>query len=740
MLKIRLNGVVQGVGFRPFIYRLARQLALKGWILNSSSGVEIAAQGTATALESFLARIPRELPPGARIQEMQVREEPDEYFRDFSIRSSRDSEGSTLVSPDLAICADCTRELFNHPDHRYRYPFINCTNCGPRYTIIENLPYDRPRTSMQFFPLCDFCGSEYLDPLNRRFHAQPVACADCGPQLALLDNNLNPVAGEPIAKTAALLKAGKIVAIKGIGGFHLACDPLQPEVVVKLRQLKNRPHKPFAVMCRPELAGELVRMTQEHIRTLSSPQAPILILPKQDIFPLAEEVAPGNPNLGIFFPYAPHHLLLMAEDIPWLIMTSGNLNNEPVAAEEHELQGLCDYFLSHNRPILNRCDDSVLLPTATGDIFLRRSRGYVPSPLPLPFGIRPTLGCGAELKLTFALGKGEQVFISPYLGNDNNKRTYNFYLETLHNFQRWFRIQPELMACDLQPDFFTTGLAEESGLPLVRVQHHFAHIASVMAEHRLNEPVLGVAYDGTGYGTDGAIWGGEILKVEYTGYQRLFHLQYLPLPGGDAAIRRPIRIAYAYALALGLDTALFSELTDMERVVIAKQVETGFNVFRTSSMGRLFDAVATMLGLFPEISFEAQSALALEFLCHDLPILDQPPYPCEIRDNDILIAPILSGLMEDIKRAKKKEQIAARFHRTIMDFTLQALQRARKTTGLTKVVLAGGVMQNKIIFTGLVRSLTENGFQVYTPGWLSPNDEAISLGQLVIANAMQRGR
>ncbi|MDA3813133.1 MAG: carbamoyltransferase HypF, partial [Candidatus Cloacimonetes bacterium] len=714
--------------------------------------------------------IKNELPPAAEIIDFQYKEFPDKNYKTFEIRMSSISEGSTLISPDLAVCEDCINEFNNPDDTRFQYAFINCTNCGPRYSIIEDTPYDRPVTSMKSFVMCDYCKGEYKDPLNRRFHAQPVACPQCGPQLQFLDRDLSPISGDPIKNTITALQQGKIIGVKGIGGFHIACDATNEKAVELLRQRKNRPHKPFAVMCNETNISDIVKINDKQHKLLKSPDAPIVILPKvsnnfvckpqhNDLVPkpqfgnafyhlcqtgvcehdeqyvlIAQNVAPQNPNIGVFLPYAPHHFQFVNKEFPFVIMTSGNNSNEPIARKEQELQNLCDCFLTHNRPILNRSDDSIILPAKEHYIIIRRSRGFVPSPIKLPFKTVPTLGCGAELKLTFSLSKNDDLFLSPYIGNSGSKETMDFYFETYEKYIKWFKFKPELIACDLQPDFATTRFAEQTKLPIVQVQHHHAHISAIMAEHQLDEKVIGVSYDGTGYGTDGAIWGGEIFIADHSNFNRVFHLNYMPLPGGDAAIKHPVRIAYAYSIAAGANTELIKGLSDMERNVIQKQLQNNFNVFQTSSMGRLFDCVSAMLGLFPSITFEAQSAMALEFLCGNESVSDSKPYKFEINKDTIDIRPIILEVSKDIQNGIDNKVISKRFHITIIEFTLAVIKKVSVTSGLNKVVLSGGVMQNRILLDGLIEALTRNNFTVYSPRYLSPNDGSISVGQVMIAN------
>ncbi|RLC53889.1 MAG: carbamoyltransferase HypF [Candidatus Cloacimonadota bacterium] len=734
MKKIRINGIVQGVGFRPFVYKLAIEEKLQGFVLNDTNGVKIEIEGNLQAIERFEKRIKLEAPPAALIDYYKSEQFPDAGYTEFNIKLSAKTDGSTRISPDLAVCNDCMNEFNDPGDPRYQYAFINCTNCGPRYSIIQETPYDRPVTSMKSFAMCEYCESEYKDPLNRRFHAQPIACPVCGPQLSFFDHEMNPVPGDPIDNCNNNLKSGKIVGIKGIGGFHIACDATNSKVINELRSRKNRPDKPFAVMVHLNAIKQIVNVSDEQIELLKSAAAPILILPKKVKSPLASNVAPNNPNIGVFLPYAPHHFQIVTEQLPFVIMTSGNMRDEPIAIDKKVLSGLCDCFLSHNRPILNRSDDSIILPADQKNIVLRRSRGIVPSQMKLPFNIIPTMGTGAELKLSFAITKNEDLYLSPYLGNSGSKETMDFYKETLTKYKKWFRLEPELIACDLQPDFATTRFAEQSKLPIVKVQHHHAHVAAIMAEHQLNEKVIGISFDGTGFGTDKNIWGGEILIADYDNFERAYHLEYMPLPSGDAAIKHPIRIAFAYLKAAGINPDFLTGISEIEQKIITKQLENNFNIFQTSSMGRLFDCVAAMLNLYPAITFEAQSAMALEFLCNYESILNEKSYSFKIENGKIKIFQMLNEIVADIKSNIPHKTIAKRFHKTILDFTLEALIKIRAESGLNKIVLSGGVMQNKIILCGLDEILSKNDFEVFLPERIPPNDGSIAVGQVMVAN------
>jgi hydrogenase maturation protein HypF len=591
---------------------------------------------------------------------------------------------------------------------------------------------------MNDFYMCGFCRSEYENPSNWRFHAQPVACPDCGPQLSFLDSNLNTIEGDPITNCLQMLENGKIVGIKGIGGFHIACDANNVDTLLELRRRKNRPAKPFAVMCSEDSLRHIVVCPDFSLELLISPQSPIVLLPKSQESPIADSVSPRNNKLGVMLPYAPHHLQLFSHSFNskplFLVMTSGNLNDEPIAKSEVELKGLCDFYLTHNRPILNRCDDSVATPVLNDFLMLRRSRGYVPSPLMLPFKTIPTVGTGAELKISFCLADNGLFYLSTYIGNNNSKATEDFYAEMLAKYENWFRIKPELVGCDLHPDYLTTRFAQDMKLPLVKAQHHHTHIAAVMAENKLDEPVIGISYDGTGYGEDGAIWGGEIFTADYSGFDRKYHLAYMPLPGGDAAVTHPVRIAYAYLSSSGIESDFLKGISKFEKDVISKQVSNKFNVFQTSSLGRLFDCVSAMLGLFSEISFEAQSAIALEQLCDISSVEKVTPYPYQLSTGEIHIKSLLQAITDDINQDSDMHLIACRFHKTIIEFTLEAVSNIKRETSVDKVVLSGGVMQNLVLFEGLVRELQKKKLSVYYPTQLPCNDGAIALGQVMIAN------
>ncbi|RAQ96413.1 carbamoyltransferase HypF [Thermogemmatispora tikiterensis] len=768
--RLTVTGMVQGVGFRPFVYSLAQRLGLAGFVRNDSRGVAIEVEGPAEALARFRERLQAEAPPLARIERVSVEELPPRQETAFVIAPSQESsERTTLVSPDVATCAECLRELFDPTDRRYRYPFINCTNCGPRFTIIQDVPYDREQTTMRVFAMCPACRAEYDNPADRRFHAQPNACPRCGPQVRLeLWTAEEPglsacgaAEATPIEQVAQLLAQGAIVAIKGLGGYHLACDALNAVAVQRLRRRKHREAKPFALMV-PDLetARRLCFVSEGEAALLQSPRRPIVLLEQRPAAPIAPDVAPGYRTLGLMLPYTPlHHLLLRAfaqvmpaERPPVLVMTSGNRSEEPIAYRDDDarqrLAGIADGMLSHNRLIHMRCDDSVTRLAAGGEQLFRRSRGYVPEPIPLAFDLpRPLLACGGHLKNTFCLGKGRQAFVGQHIGDLENLETLASFREGIRHFQRLFDIVPEAVAYDLHPDYLATRYALDSDIEQrIGVQHHHAHIASVLAEHGLSGPIIGIAADGTGYGTDGAIWGGEILLADLWGFERLAHLAYVPLPGGEQAVRQPWRMAAVYlARAYGerfltLNIPFTRRLDRSTWRILTQMIERGLNSPLTSSLGRLFDAVAAILGLRDEVLYEGQAAIELEMLASSLPPDEQPPYPYALLRSgqgplQIDVSPLLSALVEDLQRGGEVARLARRFHRSLVAIFVDLCQRIREVCGLSQVALSGGVFQNRLLLESLVAELEASGFAVYLNRRVPPNDGGLSLGQLAVAAA-----
>jgi hydrogenase maturation protein HypF len=773
--KLHITGIVQGVGFRPFIYGLAIRLRLTGWVRNTSAGVEIELDGPKDSLDAFLQALKAELPPLARMDSLDVSFGEPGHYSTFEIIPSEVLLGAFQpVSPDVSICDDCLRELFDPNDRRYRYPFINCTNCGPRFTIITDIPYDRPNTTMAPFAMCLDCASEYQDPLDRRFHAQPVACPACGPGIWLEwkeDGAQMRVDGDKAVLAAQeMLIKGLILAVKGLGGFHLACDATRAEAVTRLRQRKLRVDKPFALMM-PDIATveRYCFLNQTERELLESRQRPIVLLRRKPDSEIAREVAPGQNFLGVMLPYTPLHYLLIKEEnqrLPALVMTSGNLSEEPIAtgndSARQQLSGLADAFLLHDREIHTRCDDSVVrvlndqVPAGRlakrngkkkGDYsfstyFLRRSRGYAPDPLSLPFPVPPILAAGPELKNTFCLTRERYAFLSHHIGDMENYETLRSFQEGISYFERLFRIKPEIIAYDLHPNYLASRYSLEragrENLPAVGIQHHHAHIAACLADNgiNVNRPVIGLAFDGTGYGEDGAIWGGEVLVADYAGYQRKYHLEYFPLPGGDNAIRRPALTALGLLWSLGMDweeeLAPVQALTREEITALRIQLQHRLNAPLTSSLGRLFDAVAALAGVRQQVNYEAQAAIEFESILDEA---EKGFYRFEIRDGLIDVRSVVHALLKDLQEDLPAPLISARFHNGIVELVQQVCMLIRQETGINEVALSGGVWQNMALLKNSVKRLQKAGFTVYLHHQVPTNDGGISLGQALIAAA-----
>lgn len=749
--KIHIRGIVQGVGFRPFIYTLACKYQLTGWVRNSSAGVDIIANGSQPQMDAFLDDIRRNPPPLSRIDALEFTSLAPDSFSDFQIHASRTEQGGFIpISPDISICPDCLRELFDPADRRFRYPFINCTNCGPRFTIIKDIPYDRPLTTMADFQLCPQCAQEYHDPLNRRFHAQPVACPDCGPRVWFEGKNQSRVEGEEAIQTArAWLKAGRILAIKGLGGFHLACDAANAEALAELRRRKKRSEKSFALMVFNAAAAEkYCRMTAAEKALLESKERPIVLLDRQADCPLPAQIAPGLRTLGLMLPYTPLHYLLLEpkESYPDVfVMTSGNLSEEPIVyANDTALTGLgkiADGFLLNDRDIQMRVDDSVAAEARGGAYFFRRSRGFAPNPLRAARPLREILAVGAELKNTFCLSRGEYAFLSHHIGDLENLETLRAFESGIPHYEHVFKVKPECIAHDLHPDYLSTRYAQTrsraQGLPLVAVQHHHAHLAACLADNGWDSDrqVIGVIFDGTGLGTDGKIWGGEFLIGNYAGFERSYHLAYYPLPGGDASVRQPRRLAAAYLWQAGLPWEAWlspiQALDSQERVILTAQLENGLNTPLTSSMGRLFDAVASLIGIRQIVNYEAQAAIELE---HAAALQADGEYPFAVSGDLIDPQPLLAEILEDLKKKTDTALIAARFHRSVVNMVQQICERLRQETGIDQVALSGGVWQNMLLLRSAVRALETAGFLVLTHWQTPPNDGCIALGQVMIAD------
>jgi hydrogenase maturation protein HypF len=764
--EISVRGIVQGVGFRPFIYSLAQRHGHTGLVRNDAEGVHIEAEGAPEELDLFLRELKEEAPPLAVVEAVAWRSLRVLGERGFRIEESREGvRRRALVSPDVAACGECLEELFDPADRRYRYPFTNCTNCGPRFTITRSVPYDRAMTTMAHFEMCPECQREYDDPSDRRFHAQPNACPVCGPRMKLLDrfgHELHGKPDDPILRAARMLRGRAVVAIKGLGGYHLACDPFDEGAVRTLRGRKVRQDKPFALMARDlEQVRELCRVGPEEQKLLTSPARPIVLLERRESCEVAEEVAPRQNTLGIMLAYTPlHHLLLHDAGIP-LVMTSGNNSDEPIAYRDEEafeqLGEIADYFLIHDRPIHMRCDDSVVRVVDRKTYQIRRSRGYAPAPLRVAesFG-RHTLACGGELKNTFCVAKERHAFLSHHIGDLENYETLRSFREGVEHYCRLFDVQPEMVAYDLHPDYLSTKYArelEEGGLPAVGVQHHHAHIASCLADNELpgEERVIGVALDGTGYGTDGAVWGGEFLEGSIReGFVRRAHLEYAPMPGGAAAIRQPWRMALAQLNALyGEEETLKLPLAVVrcsgERNVrlIARLVEHELNTPPTSSAGRLFDAVAALAGVpgTHRVTYEGQAAVELELAAEGpaswgYPFLLRPEgegWVVETRE-------IIGGVVEDLLAGREIGEISSRFHRTMAEVVVAGCEEVRQIGGVSAVALSGGTFQNLLLMEQVVELLTGRGFTVYRHRRVPANDGGLSLGQAVRADAVFKDR
>jgi len=808
--RIHISGIVQGVGFRPFIYGLAQRLELSGWVRNTSAGVDIEVDGPRPALQAFITAIQAEAPALARIDQTTVDWQPPNGFTSFEIRhSAAEPTDFQPISPDVSICPDCLRELFDPDDRRYRYPFINCTNCGPRFTIIQDIPYDRPNTTMAPFAMCADCAAEYQHPLDRRFHAQPVACPQCGPQVWLESGS----GGQPLHRgeealrqARKLLMRGRILAVKGLGGFHLACDATNAQAVAELRKRKLRVDKPFALMMVDlEMVDAHCLLSPIERSLLERRERPIVIVRRRRNSILSDQISPGQNTLGVMLPYTPLHYLLFANqdsspvsfDMPPLVMTSGNLSEEPICTSNEEarrsLAALADAFLIHDRDIHTRCDDSVvrMFPATRAELEhpaeskpkdfeasstlypIRRARGYAPNPVRLAFDAPPLLATGAELKNTFCLTRGRYAFLSHHIGDLENVETLASFEQGVAHFERLFRIKPEAIACDLHPDYLATRYAQaragREDLPLISVQHHHAHIVACMAENGLagERPLIGVSFDGTGYGDDGAIWGGEFLLADAASYRRAAHLAYIPLPGGDRATREPWRVALAwlqhagieweedlppvrYALAPSdLDGSISASIPRLQ--ALRHQLQTGLNSPPTSSMGRLFDAAAALAGVRQTVNYEAQAAIEMEALVDGresayysfdrrvplsagsgLPEQPAPPYQIDP-------SPLLQQMVSDLRAGVGIPKIAARFHSGVAIMVRNVCLDLRQENDTRRVVLSGGVWQNTFLLALTVGLLQEAGFEIYLHRQVPANDGGLALGQAVSAIARLTG-
>ena len=753
--RYQVRGVVQGVGFRPFVYRLAQEENLVGFTGNSTGGVSIEVQGPAERLEAFSRRLHAEAPPLARIDSVSCEELSLEREVEFRILAS-DAAGqvATGIPADAATCADCLRELFDPGDRRYRYPFLNCTNCGPRYTITRRIPYDRPQTSMARFTMCAACQAEYDDPANRRFHAQPNACPACGPRVWLVGTDgVETPSHDPVTAAIGLLLAGQILAIKGIGGFHLAVDATSESAVLRLRRRKQRYGKPLAVMVRDlDAARKICALAAQEESLLATPARPIVLARRRPDSAIAPSVAPGIPWLGVFLPYAPlQHLLSADQRVQALVMTSANLSEEPISIDNEEairrLENIADAFLLHDREILQRCDDSVMSLVDGRPQVIRRARGFVPLSVPLPFDSPPLLAVGGHLKNAFALARGRFLYQSQHLGDLENLTGLDFFREALAHLMHTFEIEPQAVAHDLHPGYLSTSWAREwaaeRNLPLIPVQHHHAHIAGCMAEHHLEASVIGLSLDGTGYGTDGRIWGGEVLIVRLDGFERFAHLDYVPMPGGEKAIREPWRMALGHLHAAGIDVESPQVITLLgakprDAHVLKRMIERNLNTPLTSSCGRLFDAVAALVLGRGAVDYEAQAAIELEGVAVDEDDrLRHREYVPELWAGGILKTEKLwRRVIEDLRNNVPRERIAAEFHAGIAAGFIAAVANAREKNGINQVVMSGGCLHNRRLARLLRAGLEEQGFAVFQHRNVSPGDGGLSYGQAVVGAAI----
>jgi hydrogenase maturation protein HypF len=749
-IRLEIKGIVQGVGFRPFVYNLAQKHHIRGYVLNDTRGVEVKAEGEKKDIDKFILQIRTSPPPQSQIEEIKLERISFEGYKSFVIRESRGKDIKTvLVSPDLATCDDCIKELFDSQDRRFNYPFLNCTNCGPRLTIIQDIPYDRNKTTMSIFKMCPDCYREYNNPENRRFHAQPSACPVCGPRLLLMDKKKNVIhTTNPISSTIELLKKGYIVAMKGIGGYHLACDATNKNAVSALRKRKYREDKPFAMMAGDiKIIQKFCHVNSFEKRVLQSVSRPILLLKKKNGNLIASDVAPLQKSWGVMLPYSPLHHLLLNNSNLILVMTSGNRSDEPISFQEDDafkkLSGIADYFLVHNREIHRRCDDSVTRIWKDREMILRRARGYVPRPIKVDFKFKKhILAAGAQLKNTFCLAKDNFAFLSTHIGDLENFETLDFYAKEVERFKKLCSIKPQIVTYDLHPEYLSTKYALSlSNLKKIPVQHHYVHIASCMAENNISQKVFGVAFDGTGFGEDGAVWGGEFLLADFNGYKRVAHLKYVPMPGGEMAIKQPWRMALSYLYAcwgedfLNLDLEFTRKVSRAKWETIKKMIDQNINVFPTSSVGRFFDCISVLLNWRDQTNYEGQPAIELESLADDK---TKTKYDLEIIEKEgiFIIHPELTikGVVKDLIKKEEKSKISAKFHNTIAWMINEVCLELRKKYELNLVCLSGGVFQNIFLLNKTHELLTKNGFKVYTHHKVPTNDGGISLGQAAVAN------
>jgi len=741
---ITITGLVQGVGFRPFIYRLAKRHALNGWVQNTNENVLIGLNATPMQLRSFIEAIREEAPPAAGIRSLVWKKAEDKKYSGFRIIESRDvSDRITEVSPDIAVCGDCLRDMEEQP-HRIDYPFLNCTNCGPRFTIIRDLPYDRSQTTMSGFRMCPLCETEYNDPGDRRFHAQPVACNSCGPHYELTaGGRIIREFPEILVQVSAMIDGGKIIAVKGMGGFHIACDALNEKSVARLRASKRREHKPFAVMFRDlEAVREYACPGKDEEKILTSWRRPIVILREKKA--LAWSVSTGFRTIGAMLPYMPFHYLLFKKlETPVIVLTSGNLAEEPIIIGDKEAMGILgpvtDGILTYNREVYNRTDDSVVMLADARPVIIRRSRGFVPTPVSLSLDVNGIFACGAELVNCFCVGRGNLAIMSQHIGDLKNFETYAFYRESISRFLKLFRVNPSLVVHDLHPDYLSTRYAQTMDRPAIAVQHHHAHIASVLAEHRLEEKVIGVSFDGTGYGTDGHIWGSEFMVCDLSGFERKSHFRYMPMPGGDLVTAEPWRMALSYlyhiyhAGVMSLDLKMFTGLDKKKVKLVQDMLERNINCPLTSGSGRLFDAVSALLNICPISGFHAEAPMRLENI---LDTGEKGHYEF-LGGASIDFEPMFRQILDEMRAGTDPSVIAARFHNTIVRVILSTVEVIRNETGIHLVALSGGTFQNRYLLEKTTEGLRVADFSVFTNTAVPVNDGGIALGQLAVAGRIR---
>ena len=742
-----VEGIVQGVGFRPFVYNLAETFGLKGWVNNNSEGVYIDIEGLKEEMDKFLQQLENNPPPLSRIEKITIKTEKVLNYDHFEIKESEKSlDKITFISPDIATCAECTEDILNINNRRHGYAFTNCTNCGPRFSIIKELPYDRDKTTMKKFKMCKECNNEYLDPTNRRFHAQPNACEECGPELWIEDNKGNKIdIKDQIGFAQDMLREGKIFAIKGLGGFHLACDGLNEVAISKLRDRKRRQFKPFAVMIKNiETVKKYCKVGELEERILTGIKKPIVILDQQEGYDLPGNITPNQKTIGVMIPYTPIHILLFAEKLKVLIMTSANTNGLPIeykdSSARESLSGIVDYFLMHNREIYVPVDDSVLKVVGGKQTIIRRARGFVPEPFKAT-NMREILACGPNMKNTFCISKEGYLFLSQFNGDLQNLETFEHYKRNIEHFKKIFSFSPKYIAHDIHPEYMSTMYALEYDLPKIEVQHHHAHIVSCMFENKVTQKVIGVCFDGTGYGTDGKIWGGEFLICDYHEFTRVGHLAYIKMPGGEKAIKEPWRMAVSYiAKSLGTQKnkkeieAMIFKLYGKDGINLFSILNSNINCIETSSMGRLFDAMANIIGIINQVTYEGQASIELEAIS-EISIEESYTYKT-IKQDMYIIEPyevIVQALKDKIKGVSAKV-IASKFQNTIVNLTVSTCMSIRRDSGINDVALSGGVFQNSFLLEKIHCNLQKNNFKVYTHKDLPSNDGGVAIGQIIIAN------